>query len=294
MSVLVNPELGRMAVREGLESAFTAWSVLRAYGVAENHSSHFTTKEAGEILAASGMDFSERHYRNIWKKGLHIFWSFYQGKLCLRSYRRVARHFEALLKPCDERYQVKHFFVEIELSGGILDLRAELYRAWFLQWEEKTIARDTLADLFGLSHDQQRACEKALGAALLVKTNYAHIDLEEYKAAPREMPEHHFTITYEREVRFDEDVDTVAAIQYQLPNTFIARARSGNPFPVTDAPNRARKAMRTLSRHTQSLLPQERTYWLKWSQFEKLGSMDGFIRAYYQGKKRLWLSGNYL
>lgn len=294
MSFAVSPELGRMAIREGLEMPFVVWSILRAFAVAQKSSTHFTKKEASEIVAQNGLQFTARHWRNLWAKGHGIFWGMDSQRIYLVSYRRLALKFQAFIKPCDLKLPGQEKFVEISLSGRVADVRAKLYWAWFLQWPEKTISRDTLRDLFGMSHDQQRAAEVRLGGLLLVKSNYAHIDLEAFKQNPESLPEHHFTIQYEREVRFDEDVDTVQAIQYQMPNSFIGRAGSGNPFPVSDASNRAKKAMRTLNRQFSSLFPLERTFWLKWSEFEALGTMESFVRAYYQGKKRLWLSGNYL
>lgn len=283
-----------MAMKAGLETSFVSWSILRAYAVAQNLSTHYSKKEAARILAQYGLKFSQRHWSRIWEQGAGIFWGLQNNRLYLRSFKRMRKYLLALTQDKELGSSKLPIFVEIQLSGGMEDLRAQLYWAWFLQWEEKTISRDTLSDLFGLSHDQQRSYEAQLGAKLLVKSNYAHINLDSYKEKPQELPEHHFTIQYEREVRFDEDVDTVQAIQYQLPNTFLARAESGNPFPVTDASNRAKKAMQEPNRHTESLFPLKRTYWLKWSQFENLGTMESFIRAYYQGKKRLWLSGHYL
>lgn len=281
-------------MKAGLEISFVSWSILRAYAVAQNLSTHYSKKQAARILAEYGLKFSQRHWSRIWEQGAGIFWGLENNRLYLRSFKRMRKRLLALTQDKESRRLPAPIFVEIQLSGGIEDLRAQLYWAWFLQWEEKTISRDTLQDLFGLSHDQQRSYEAILGAKLLVKSNYAHINLESYKEKPQELPEHHFTIQYEREVSFDEDIETVSAIQYQLPNTFLARAESGNPFPVTDASNRAKKAMQELNGHTESSFPIERTYWLKWSQFENLGTMESFIRAYYQGKKRLWLSGHYL
>jgi len=294
MSFLVSPQLGRIAIREGLELPFVVWSILRDYGVAKNLSSHYSKSQAVEILAAHGLKFTSRHYGRIWQQGVGIFWGLENNRVYLRSFKLVVSRNEAFRNDKELMAQRQAIFVKIQLSGGVEDLRAQLYWAWFTQWEEKTISRDTLRDLFGLSHDQQRSYEALLGSKLIVKSNYAHINLEAYKEHPQDLPDHHFTVQYEREIRFDETIEPVTAIQYQLPNTFLARSGDDNFIPSVDAPNRAMKAFREQNRHTESLFTKQRTYWLKWSQFESLGTLESFIRAYYQGKKRLWLSGHYL
>jgi len=294
MRFSVSPELGRVAMQQGLELPFVVWSILRDYGVTKKLSSHYSKKQAVSILAAHGLKFTARHYGRIWRQGLNIFWGMEENRVYLRSYKHVVLRHEAFRKHLAFALPGQAIFVKIQLSGGIEDLRANLYWAWFSQWQEKTISRATLQDLFGLSPDQQRSYEALLASKLIVKSNYAHINLESYKEQPQELPEHHFTIQYEREVRFDETIEPVTAIQYQMPNTFMARSGDDNFIPVVDASNRAKRAIRELSRHTESLLPNKRIFWLKWSQFEALGTLDSFIRAYYQGKKRLWLSGHYL
>lgn len=301
MSFLVSPELAKIALREGLETSFTVWSILRDSVVAENLSSHFTKKWAIEICSSQGLSFTARHWRNIWQAGKGIFWGIDNRQIFIRSIRRVALRFEGFRKACDQELPRQNFFVQISLSGGIEDLRSKLYWSWFAQFDEKTISRETLTDLFGLSPDQQRAYEKSLGAALLVKTNYAHVSDAMYQDNPQELPEYHFTIRYEREVSLNQDAGAGAgfqaqetiAYQYQLPNTFISRHEDTIAIPVPFASNRAREAVKYLNRHTDSLLPNKRIYWLNRAKFERMGTLDSYVRSYYQGKKRLWIGGNY-
>lgn len=294
MSFLIHPELSRIAMRQGLELTFVVWSILMDSVRVEKSSSHFTKESARQIAANQGLKFTLRHWRRIWNQGREIFWRTDNHMVFIRSFRRVASKFKPFISQKDLQVQERPFFVKIALSGGMEDLRANLYWAWFMQFEEKTISRATITDLFGLSPDQQRSYEALLGNRLLIKTNYAHINADSYSENPHGLPEHHFTVKYEREVRFDEDIDSVTAIQYQMPNTFLARQSESGVSPVHFGFNRARKAIRTLVRDTSTLTPQKRTYWLKWSEFEKLGSLDSFIRAYFQGKKRLWLLGQFL
>ena len=294
MSFSVHPELARVAIRQGVELPFAVWSILADSVRLENLSSHFTKKEAIAIAAKNGLRFTVRHWSRIWAAGQQIFWGSEGNRIYLRSFRRVAWRFEALINDKDLSHQVRDKFIKIQLSGGTEDLRANLYWSWFAQFEEKTISRETIKDLFGLSHDQQRSYEAILGSRLLVKTNYSHIDSRAFKEAPRELPNHHFEIDYERWIETDSKVEIVHAIQYQLPNTFIARSGEHGESPAARASNRAIKAAGTLFGHTDSSFTTRRTYWQKWSQFEKFGSQDGLVRVFYQGKKRLWLSGHFL
>lgn len=302
MRFLVSPELGRLAMRQGLELAFVSWSILRDFAVANKLSGHYSKKDFKALLGQYGLTYDRRHFVRLLQSGKGIFWRYQGKKIYLVSFAKVSSHFEAFRKPCDELAQRQEIFVQIQCTKSIEAIRSELYFAWFSQFAEKTISRDTLKDLFGLSHDQQRAYEKRLGRRLLVKSNYAHIDKETYyqtnaqavKAYGDVLPEHSFEIEYQREQTFGA-AERINAIQYQLPNTFIARPESGNDFiPVKDAPNRAKNALRDLFRPVSSLKPKQRIYWLKWQQFEVFGDESAYIRAYFQGKKRLWISGHYL
>jgi len=302
MRFLVSPELGRMAMRQGLELAFVAWSILRDFAVANSLSGHYSKRDFKAILGQYGLTYDRRHFSRLLQSGKGIFWRYETSKVYLVSFAKVSSHFEQYRKPCDYATQRQEIFVQIQCTKSIEAIRSELYFAWFAQFAEKTISRDTLKDLFGLSHDQQRAYEKRLGRRLLVKSNYAHIDKETYQDTNRQalnpygdvLPEYSFTVEYEREQSFGA-AERITAIQYQLPNTFIARPEAGQEFiPVKDAPNRAKNAIRDLFRPVSSLKPQQRIYWLKWHQFEIFGTQEAYIRAYFQGKKRLWISGHYL
>jgi len=302
MRFLVSPELGRLAMRESLELAFVAWSILRDFAVTNNLSGHYSKKDAKRVLAQYGLTYDRRHILRLMQSGESIFWRIGDKKIYLVSFAKVSQHFEQFRKPCDMQAKTSKLFVQIEVSKSIEAIRSELYFAWFAQFAEKTISRDTLKDLFGLSHDQQRAYEKRLGSRLLVKSNYAHIDQETFYETNRQaitpygdvLPSYSFKIEYERAQTFGTP-EKISAIQYQLPNTFIARPEQGKQFiPVQDASNRAKNAIRDLSRPVISLQTLQRIFWTKWHQFEVYGTQDSFIRAYFQGKKRLWISGHYL
>jgi hypothetical protein len=302
MRFLISPELGRIATRQGLELAFVAWSILRDFGVANNLSGHYSKKDFKAILGQYGLTYNRRHMLRLMQAGRGIFWRSNEKKIYLVSFAKVAKHFEQYRKACDYSSQRLDLFVQIQCTKSIEAIRSELYFAWFSQFEEKTISRASLQDLFGLSPDQQRSYEAKLGSRILVKSNYAHIDQETYFDTNRQslnpygdtLPSYSFKINYNRETTFGTS-EKVTAIQYQLPNTFLARPESGNEFiPVKDAPNRAKSAIAELFGQVTSSKPKQRIYWTKWHQFEVFGNEESYIRAYYQGKKRLWISGHYL
>jgi hypothetical protein len=309
VSFLVNAELGRIALKNGLETEFILWALLRDYAVAKNHSTHFTKGLIKKIAWSNGIKFSTRHWTNLFSQGAPLFWKMNRRRVFLRSFANVAAAMRPLCEASEMSRLAAVFMVRISTTGSLLDIRSNLYWAWFAQFEARTISRATLTDLFGLSGDQQRACEAQLGSKLLVKSNYAHINSDMYADRPQELPEHHFTIVYEREISKLQDLDghialrdstdhefeveSVTAYQYQLPNTFIARHPESGASPVPFASNRATNAIRRLCRGVTALPQLKRTYWANEADFIKFGDLESYLKCYSQGKKRLFLSGNY-
>jgi len=297
----INPNLGRLAIRQRLELPFVVWATLRQSSIEQKSSSHYSKKQFKSLMAQNGLTYNRRHVLRIMQQGEGIFWRLGAKKVYLISLANVTAYFERYLQPCDYAAAIDTKFIEITLSKSIEAIRAEIYFAWFAQFQEKLISRATLTDLFGLSATQQRAYEKMLGNRLIVKTNYAHIDAANFRESPQSLPEHHFEIEYKREITRGSDIDTdfvgetqkVNAIQYQLPNTFFARPSNGGFIPYADASNRAKRAILGLFRRVSSLNSNQRMYWVKRSQFEKLAGFDSLLRVAWQGKKSLWIVGHY-
>lgn len=293
-SIVIHPELGRLAAKNGFTLAFYIWTILRQTAINEQLSTHYSKTDAKSILKSLGLAYTDRQFRNVFAQGNGVFWGIGANHYHLRSFERVTGYFARNLADSDRTFITPDLMVTVRLHKSHAAQNSEIYYAWFIVHGERVISRDTLHDLFGFSHDQQRHYEKLLGVRLKVAYNYAHINLKEYSKNPQELPKHHFTIDYEREIRFDEDIETVTAIQYQLPNSFLARPESSGESPSILASNAVRKAARTLIRHTLAESPQKRLYWLKWKDFEYAGATTDYIRAFFQGRKRLFLSGNYL
>lgn len=294
LTTQVHPELGRFAAKLDLVVPFFVWSILRQVAIDENLSSHYHKNDAKSILKKFGLGYSPIHLNRILKKGEGLFWSQFEGTIFLRSFEKVAKKLIAKLGDQDKIYHAANLMASCRVHKSLEKMNAELYWAWFLQSDEKTISRATLQDLFGFSPQAQRSYEKILGSRLIVRSNYAQIDAENYKQDPEPLPEYQFSITYEREIRFDEDTETVIAIQYQLPNSFLARMGSDDLAVLDLASNRVKRVARTLLRQTDGLRPNIASYWLKWSSFERNGKLEDYVRCFIRCNKALWLIGKYL
>lgn len=286
----VSPEHARLSIKADKTTAYMIYCLLRANVQKQNASSHYTKNEIKSLFIDLG--FSPRKWTRIFQDGNGIFWNMEYHRLYMRSYDKVTRNLERFT--VDKIDYKSRFLRQIELEYNLGDnnalLSAKLYFAWFLARGEVTIARDTITDLFGLSSDQQRHYESLLSDNLLIKHNYAHIDFEDYQARPRQLPQHHYTFGYERLTEANK-LQKRQAIQYQLPNTFIA---SNGQKPTTRATKSLIKACLRRSWHTDSYEHNKALYMHTWRDFEKKGNEDCFVRAYSQGIKKLWLSSHYL
>lgn len=294
MKILVSPYLARLSAREGLLIPFVIWSALRDARIKQNLNPNPLKSQAKKYLRSIGLTYTDRHFQRIWNAGLEIFWGKNDKRLFMRGFRFVSERLEVFRKPCDASKQTQDLFVEIQLSKSLQALQAEIYYAYFVQEGEKTLSRATIQELFGFSPLTQLALEKILAERLRVFYNYAHINLENYKANPLPLPDHHFTIEFTREIRFDEDIETVKYVQYQLPNGFQACPKQHSEPDAFRASNRARYAMsRLLSQQTLAENPKMR-YWLNMLHFERFGKCSDYVRVAYQGRKKLFLLGHYL
>lgn len=290
---LIDANLARLSLKSGLALPFALWSILRFAAKTENLSGHYSKDFAIKKIMNFGQRFTTRHWSRIWKRGEGIFWNCENKRVHVRSFKHVLTRLQELTNDKELLAGPANSTIQIKWSSGIENLNAELYGAWFAARGEITIARDSLKDLFNLSHDQQRRYETILGARLLVKSNYAHINAAFYAQNPQELPEHHFTIEYERFLPLEDDYEATKAIQYQLPNTYIFSSRGKDESSATRTSNRENKAIRTLHRHAYTLCDKMRLYCGNFRDFELHGDSDSFVRCYYQGTKRLWLSGHY-
>lgn len=289
----VSPEHARLTLKADKITAYVVFCLLRENVKTHNESSHYTKNQIKSLLKP--LNFSSRKWTRVFKAGDNIFWNCEHKKLYLRSYKKVTQNLERVTgDKIDFNYK---FAREVELEITSQDTSAtigsKLYFSWFLARGEITIARDTIRDLFGLSHDRQRNYEMILDHLIIVHHNYAHIDSEKYKQNPQELPEHHYSFRYERFT--DDHVSSHEAIQYQLPNTFHVSRDVGtkDQRSTRNASQSLRKAIRARSWHTESYEQNQALYSEYWRDFERNNGSE-YVRAYMQGIKRLWLSSHYI
>lgn len=292
MKFFVSPEHARLSLKADLATAYMVYCLLRANAQSLNGSSHYSKSEVKSLLIELG--FGVRKWSRIFDAGNTIFWNMEYKRVYVRSYRKITKKLERVTGDkvnWNSKY-LREICLEFNTGDNSTTLSAKLYHAWFLARGEVTISRQTLSDLFGLSPDRQRHYETLLDGQLLVKHNYAHIDSEKYANNPSQLPEHHFTIRYERFT--DDKVTHHEAIQYQLPNTFLT-AGNGSDKPTTTAATQSlKKAIRARSWHTESYDSEDAFYSHTWRDFERSKGKAKYVRAYSQGIKKLWLSGQYL
>jgi hypothetical protein len=286
-TIPTHPELNRIAIRQGVDAEYLLWAVLRHYVAQCDGSSHFTRQEVYTIALEHGLSWTRRHFNRVLEAGNHIFWTVGKVRLFLRSFRKV---YNALADETAAAIPSARF-VMIQPNKSAAERRAEFYWSWFVSRGESTIARDTLADLFGLSHDQQRAYEKLLGPRMKINTNYCHIDADLYKKDLKNIPGHAYSFIQEK--FNDNRIEQVNVIAYQLPNTFTARESRSDESSSVFAPNRALKASRTLYRLDSACSNNERWYFNFYDEWEQHMNPKAYIRSYYQGKKRIWRSGQF-
>lgn len=293
MKLNISPELARLSTLANVQIAFVVWCILRD-DIRENLTSgHYNKSDVKSLCSELG--YTTRHWTRIFNAGDGIFWGNDDKMIHMRAYKKALRKLERLTKSyvdVREKFQ-RHVTIEITRKDTTQSVYAKLYWSWFLARGEVTISRDELQTLFGLSHDQQRAYESVLGKKILIKSNYCLIDAETYSETPTELPEHHSTFGYQRLTAGDKSVD-IKAIQYQLPNTFIANDAGNADDSTTTASQSLKRGNSARLWYASYPHKQNQLYFSKWTQFERFGNENSHVRVFYQGKKRLWLRGQYL
>lgn len=286
-TIATHPELNRIAIKQGIDAECLLWAVLRDAVANKGLSSKFTREEAYSLCLEVGLSWTRRHFNRILDQGNYLFWTIGTTKIYMRSFKKVYNRLADQSAAAIASSQ----WVMIKPQKSALLRRAEFYWSWFAVRGEQTIARDTLRDLFGLSHDQQRAYERELGKRLVVKSNYCHIDFDLYGNDIKNIPTYAFNFIQER---FQDDkVETVNVLAYQLPNTYISSKSEHGESPRRFAPKRALSVCRLLYRRAMACGYNERLFYNFYDEWEQHMNGDAYIRTYYQGKKRIWRMGHF-
>lgn len=292
MEVRVLPELARLALKSNKEIAFIVWSILRANVTATDHSSHYTKKDV--IRLCSSLRFTKRHWSRIFAAGNKIFWGSDGRSLHMRSIKHTRARLEQIT---GDRVDARLCFQEqviIALSptNTAQKYRALLYWSWLYARGEVTISRDSLSDLFGLSHDQQRSYEALLTDQMIVRSNHCHINNASYLDNPIELPAHQYTFGYNR-LTASNKVEDVQITAFQLPNTFIARPAGNGQMTTTTASRNAIRQMNTRSWYAKTTCDYNKVYYANLRDFMQTATLDSYVRVGFQFKKQIWQSGQY-
>jgi len=286
ISIPTHPELNRIALKKQIDAEYILWCILRHVTAEHGLSSHFTRHEVYTIALECGLSWTRRHFNRIVADGDGTFWGTDTKHIFIRSFKRVY----SALADKQASSVPSSLFVLIKPQKSAAARRAELYWSWFAVRGEQTIARDTLADLFGLSPDQQRDYEALLSKRLSIKSNYCHIDSDLYRKDLKNLPTYSFEFKQEKFI--DNRIEYVNVVAYQLPNTYIAANRR-DESSLRFAPRRALSVTRRQHWHTLASAYNERCYFDFYDQWEKDMNPRAYIRTYYQGKKRVWRSGHF-
>lgn len=288
----VLPELARLATKSQTQIEFVLWCALHEQVTQYNHSGHFKKNEVKKLCGF--LSFTTRHWTRIFKNGDSIFWGIDNKRLYIRSRKRVIKALQLMTNDkLDIRVSMmQKIAIEINPTDTTQLIRAKLYHAWFLARGSVTIARDTIQDTFGLSHDQQRAYEALLGDRMRVKSNHCHIDSDDYENEPMELPNHTYNFRYNRSSASDKSTNATM-IAYQLPNTYLAL-----PYNATNTATRMSKNARRqcLARlwHTNTRHNHTTLYHDNMTDFMDNGTMDSYVYVGFNGSKRILKYGQYL
>jgi hypothetical protein len=219
--IRVEPELGRASVVLKLAALYRLYVVARDITRRGNGCGRATKKALKQHLAAYGVYYSREHFSRLLRAGEGLFWNRSCTDLYLYNPARVA----ALLAQMDpavfatNKPGVRDMY--LSPTGTLEEWEAKLYAGWLAHRNNPTIARETLARLFGRSADTLRLWEeKHLAGVLTVRTNYTqcpHPQLEDGRYVDH-IPEHNQA--YRGFVRFQGQWHAVTRLYWQTCNTY--------------------------------------------------------------------------
>ena len=153
MKIRTHPELNRIAVKNNIDVPYVVWCVLRQHTSTNNLSGHYNINDARRVCINYGLNYTLRHWSRLWDSGNGLFWGIGQSSIHIRSFKRVY----TVLADDNATHVASADFITIQVHKSHIERRSELYWSWFYHRGEVTISRDSISDLFGLSHDQQGA-----------------------------------------------------------------------------------------------------------------------------------------
>lgn len=296
MNINVTPEIARLALQTKTEIACYVWFVLRQTTNDNNGSSVFTKLELHDALRAAGFSRTKRHINRIIQQGTGIYWNTDSNhRVFIRNKTRVIHNLISIATHTEIKYLHD---VTIPSVSDTQQIRAYFYASWFCARGEVTIARDTITELFGLSRDQQRAYESLLSDVFLVKSNYKYYNsLCENRAAVDALgfSDHSHTIQASRVLHDAIRVNYHATFD-DLPNTYLVRIHSLKTVTSRSSRMMYNQIKPLWRANSCKQLGRNRVFFYHDKQRNREDDLDnlfnGLHRVYWQGKKRLWISGH--
>ena len=165
--IKIHPGLGRVVLLHDLGLVYRVWLVLRSADV--NGSGVVGRETARQALQAHGL--TARHLITARRQsGSEKWFTVFPNRIEYRSLESVCVDFG--VEPG------RPVVVDAGVVGNLQEFRAVVYAAWFVKvdGDERTISRDTLTELFGVSHETQRRWERLAGIDVTANLGSCAVD----------------------------------------------------------------------------------------------------------------------
>ena len=228
--IRVEPELGRAAIALNLAAVYRVYVIAREMTRSGDGSGKAAKKALKEQLRAYGLSYSREHLSRLLKAGEGLFWNRSRSDLYLYKPARVATAMAAIDPSVFATNKPGVRDMLLSLTGSLEAWEATLYAAWLAYRGNPTLARETLATLFGRSADTLRQWEtQHLVQTVTVRTNYTQCPHpnEETDRYLEHIPAH--SQAYRGALRFQGQWRAVTRLYWQTCNTYQVHGLRQHP-----------------------------------------------------------------
>ena len=229
-AIRVEPELGRAAIALNLAALFRLYVVAREMTRRGDGSWRANKQTLREELRGYGVLYTREHFSRLLKAGEGLFWNRSRKDLYLYKPARAAAAM-AVRDPAvfaSNQPGVRDMY--ISPRGSHEAWEASLYAGWLAYRNNPTIARETLAQLFGRSADTLRLWEEQhLAGQVTVRRNYTqcpHPNIEDDRYF-NSIPAH--SLAYRGTVCFQGQWRAVTRLYWQTCNSYQVKGMRQHP-----------------------------------------------------------------
>ena len=229
-AIRVEPELGRAAIALKLAGLFRLYVVAREMTRRGDGSGRANKQTLREELRGYGVLYTREHFSRLLRAGESLFWNRSRKDLYLYKPARVAAAMAARDPAvfASNKPGVRDMY--ISPRGSHEAWEASLYAGWLAYRNNPTIARETLAQLFGRSADTLRQWEaQHLTGQVTVRRNYTqcpHPNVEDARYF-NYIPAH--SQAYRGTVRFQGQWRVVTRLYWQTCNSYQVKGMRQHP-----------------------------------------------------------------